>query len=58
MLAVSAIFRPVVLTAANLGGDPDTTAAILGQLAGAVYRYAEYRAVTGEAGVAESNTGH
>jgi ADP-ribosyl-[dinitrogen reductase] hydrolase len=29
-----------VLTAANLGGDADTTAAIAGQLAGAVYGYA------------------
>jgi ADP-ribosylglycohydrolase len=27
------------LTAANLGGDADTTAAIAGQLAGAVYGY-------------------
>jgi ADP-ribosyl-[dinitrogen reductase] hydrolase len=30
-------FRSAVLTAANLGGDADTTAAIAGQLAGAVY---------------------
>lgn len=30
-------FRDVVLTAANLGGDADTTAAIAGQLAGAHY---------------------
>jgi ADP-ribosyl-[dinitrogen reductase] hydrolase len=33
-------FRSAVLTAANLGGDADTTAAIAGQLAGAVYGYA------------------
>lgn len=30
-------FRSAVLTAANLGGDADTTAAIAGQLAGALY---------------------
>ena len=30
-------FRSAILTAANLGGDADTTAAITGQLAGAVY---------------------
>jgi ADP-ribosyl-[dinitrogen reductase] hydrolase len=30
-------FRDAVLTAANLGGDADTTAAIAGQLAGALY---------------------
>jgi ADP-ribosyl-[dinitrogen reductase] hydrolase len=30
-------FRQAVLTAANLGGDADTTAAITGQLAGAAY---------------------
>jgi len=30
-------FRTAVLTAANLGGDADTTAAIAGQLAGALY---------------------
>jgi ADP-ribosyl-[dinitrogen reductase] hydrolase len=30
-------FRSAVLTAANLGGDADTTAAIAGQLAGAMY---------------------
>jgi ADP-ribosyl-[dinitrogen reductase] hydrolase len=33
-------FRSAVLTAANLGGDADTTAAVAGQLAGAVYGYA------------------
>ena len=30
-------FRSAILTAANLGGDADTTAAIAGQLAGALY---------------------
>ena len=30
-------FRSAILTAANLGGDADTTAAITGQLAGALY---------------------
>jgi ADP-ribosyl-[dinitrogen reductase] hydrolase len=30
-------FRSAVLTAANLGEDADTTAAIAGQLAGALY---------------------
>jgi ADP-ribosyl-[dinitrogen reductase] hydrolase len=30
-------FASAVLTAANLGGDADTTAAIAGQLAGALY---------------------
>lgn len=30
-------FRSAILTAANLGGDADTTAAIAGQLAGAIY---------------------
>lgn len=30
-------FRTAILTAANLGGDADTTAAIAGQLAGALY---------------------
>lgn len=30
-------FRDAILTAANLGGDADTTAAITGQLAGALY---------------------
>lgn len=33
----TADFRSAVLTAANLGGDADTTAAITGQLAGALY---------------------
>ncbi len=33
----TADFRTAVLTAANLGGDADTTAAIAGQLAGALY---------------------
>jgi ADP-ribosyl-[dinitrogen reductase] hydrolase len=33
----TADFRSAVLTAANLGGDADTTAAIAGQLAGAIY---------------------
>lgn len=33
----SADFRSAILTAANLGGDADTTAAITGQLAGALY---------------------
>lgn len=33
----TADFRTAVLTAANLGGDADTTAAITGQLAGALY---------------------
>jgi ADP-ribosyl-[dinitrogen reductase] hydrolase len=33
----TATFRDAVLTAANLGGDADTTAAIAGQLAGALY---------------------
>jgi ADP-ribosyl-[dinitrogen reductase] hydrolase len=32
-------FRGAVLSAANLGGDSDTTAAIAGQLAGAIYGY-------------------
>ena len=30
-------YRSAVLLAANLGGDADTTAAITGQLAGAIY---------------------
>lgn len=30
-------FRSAILLAANLGGDADTTAAIAGQLAGALY---------------------
>jgi ADP-ribosyl-[dinitrogen reductase] hydrolase len=30
-------FRSAILLAANLGGDADTTAAIAGQLAGAIY---------------------
>jgi len=33
----TADFRTAILTAANLGGDADTTAAIAGQLAGALY---------------------
>ena len=33
----TADFRSAILTAANLGGDADTTAAITGQLAGALY---------------------
>jgi ADP-ribosyl-[dinitrogen reductase] hydrolase len=33
----TADFRSAVLTAANLGDDADTTAAIAGQLAGAIY---------------------
>jgi ADP-ribosyl-[dinitrogen reductase] hydrolase len=33
----TATFQEAVLTAANLGGDADTTAAIAGQLAGALY---------------------
>jgi ADP-ribosyl-[dinitrogen reductase] hydrolase len=33
----TADYRSAVLTAANLGGDADTTAAIAGQLAGALY---------------------
>jgi ADP-ribosyl-[dinitrogen reductase] hydrolase len=33
----TADFRSAVLMAANLGGDADTTAAIAGQLAGALY---------------------
>jgi ADP-ribosyl-[dinitrogen reductase] hydrolase len=33
-------FQSAVLMAANLGGDADTTAAVAGQLAGAVYGYA------------------
>jgi ADP-ribosyl-[dinitrogen reductase] hydrolase len=33
----TADLRSAVLTAANLGGDADTTAAIAGQLAGALY---------------------
>jgi ADP-ribosyl-[dinitrogen reductase] hydrolase len=33
----TANFRDAVLLAANLGGDADTTAAITGQLAGALY---------------------
>jgi ADP-ribosyl-[dinitrogen reductase] hydrolase len=33
----TADFRGAILTAANLGGDADTTAAITGQLAGALY---------------------
>jgi ADP-ribosyl-[dinitrogen reductase] hydrolase len=33
----TATFQDAVLTAANLGGDADTTAAIAGQLAGALY---------------------
>ncbi len=33
----TADFPAAILTAANLGGDADTTAAIAGQLAGAVY---------------------
>jgi ADP-ribosyl-[dinitrogen reductase] hydrolase len=36
-VARTADFRSAVLTAANLGGDADTTAAIAGQLAGALY---------------------
>ena len=32
-------FRDAILTAANLGDDADTTAAICGQLAGAYYGY-------------------
>ena len=36
-LARTADFRSAILTAANLGGDADTTAAIAGQLAGALY---------------------
>lgn len=35
----TADFRAAVLTAANLGDDADTTAAITGQLAGAIYGY-------------------
>lgn len=35
----TADFRSAVLTAANLGDDADTTAAITGQLAGAIYGY-------------------
>ena len=35
----TADFRSAVLTAANLGEDADTTAAIAGQLAGALYGY-------------------
>lgn len=30
-------FRSAILAAANLGGDADTTAAVAGQLAGALY---------------------
>jgi ADP-ribosyl-[dinitrogen reductase] hydrolase len=36
-VARTATFEDAVLTAANLGGDADTTAAITGQLAGALY---------------------
>jgi ADP-ribosyl-[dinitrogen reductase] hydrolase len=36
-VARTATFEDAVLTAANLGGDADTTAAITGQLAGAIY---------------------
>lgn len=36
-IATTENFRDAVLLAANLGGDADTTAAITGQLAGAIY---------------------
>jgi ADP-ribosyl-[dinitrogen reductase] hydrolase len=36
-VARTATFEDAVLTAANLGGDADTTAAVTGQLAGAIY---------------------
>lgn len=39
-VARTAEFRAAVLTAANLGEDADTTAAITGQLAGALYGFA------------------
>jgi ADP-ribosyl-[dinitrogen reductase] hydrolase len=35
----SGSFAEAVLTAANLGNDADTTAAITGQLAGAIYGF-------------------
>jgi ADP-ribosyl-[dinitrogen reductase] hydrolase len=39
-VATTGSFREAVLAAANLGEDADTTAAVAGQLAGAMYGYA------------------
>ena len=38
-VATTGSFRDAVLVAANLGDDADTTAAVAGQIAGALYGY-------------------